>query len=293
MGQVKKPLKKRIRNVVSYVFSLFLALIFFLLFASIALRFGLFNDKATLARINESGYYNNVQEELYKNIKTITDEAKLPESVMSDVISLKRVYVNGKNYISNVLEGKEAKADTSKVEEELQKNIDEYLSKTDIKSSDLETVNPGTSQLVYQAAKEYKRMLEFPFVKYIKEYEEAFYHVIKWCIPVCVVLLVLIYIMLFRIHRYKHRIARYSAFGMLGATWMMLMAPLYLMISGMYQKISITPEYYDAFIHSYLKNGTAMFLYVGGVGMILSIALILLATYIKNNVTVTKAKHRL
>ncbi|MDF2612050.1 MAG: hypothetical protein K0R92_3524 [Lachnospiraceae bacterium] len=83
------------QSIISSIFAFLLSLLFILLFLGTGLAFGLFSDRIILSKVNESNYYNEVHQELNERAEKIITEAGLPSTVLTDVISLERVYIGG------------------------------------------------------------------------------------------------------------------------------------------------------------------------------------------------------
>lgn len=277
-----KSKKNTIRNLTSMIFALVLTLLFFFLFLSVGLLFGVFNNRVILNKISESNYYNRVYQELEERSDEIFLSRELPVSLLDDVITLEKVYVSGRNYIENVLQNKEYKIPLTQIEEALEQSISEYMMEEGIEATP--EITSGIKELVALISGEYRRSIEFQFINYISIYRKSVYQIMKWIFPLGIVCSGLFIFLLLRLHPYKHRGVRYLASSVLSSSSLIILGSLLLLISGFYNKIQIAPDYYLFFIQGYLKWSAVIYLYIGGMGILIGIVLMGLVRYMKAGV---------
>ena len=275
--------QKLMQRIISSIFAFLLTMIFVSSFTLTGLYYGVFNNRIILSKVNESNYYNEVYKELQDRAEGILQEAGLPLNVLSDVITLKRVYVGGKYYIEDTLSGKEPVINTDKVRSQLEQNIDQYLTEEDI--SGTKELDTGIEEVVRKVEQEYKRGIHFQFIDYIAEYKASFMRLLRIAIPILILLASVIIVLLIKIHRYKHSGIRYIAYAMIASSCIVITSSAFLLITKSYEKMKQLPFYYGRFLTNYLKWDIQVFLYLGGIGMLLAILLITLVAYLKKNIT--------
>ncbi|HBY71570.1 MAG TPA: hypothetical protein DEG06_04935 [Lachnospiraceae bacterium] len=275
--------QKLMQRIISSIFAFLLTMIFVSSFTLTGLYYGVFNNRIILSKVNESNYYNEVYKELQDRAEGILQEAGLPLNVLSDVITLKRVYVGGKYYIEDTLSGKEPVINTDKVRSQLEQNIDQYLTEEDI--SGTKELDTGIEEVIRKIEQEYKRGIHFQFIDYIAEYKASFMRLLRIAIPILILLASVIIVLLIKIHRYKHSGIRYIAYAMIASSCIVISSSAFLLITKSYEKMKQLPFYYGRFLTNYLKWDIQVFLYLGGIGMLLAILLITLVAYLKKNIT--------
>ncbi len=273
----------RIKDFLCCIFSFQLSLLFLALIILAGLHFGVFNDRIILNKVNESNYYNEVQKELNSRASVMMEETGLSAELLTGVITLERVYIDGKYYMEDVLAGKEPAMKTDKIRDTLKQNIEGYLEDNNISLT--EELNIGVNALISRVEQEYKRELQFGFIHYLGEYKVYYRSFIKKAIPVISALAGAISFMLIKMHGYRHRGIRYITYAMISSGCITGITAGHLLLVKAYDGIQVLPEYYNRFLTNYFKWDIQVFLYLGGLGILLSILLIILTEYVKNQAT--------
>jgi hypothetical protein len=274
-----KHSKSKLRKLLSGIFALLLTLLFFILFVCLGLSMGVFNDTNMIRKIKESNYYTEVYKVLDTNTKEVVYKAGLPTAILNNVISQSKVYVDGNNYMNTTLSGNEEKIDTEKLKTELRNNIDEYLSqKKIIKTDDL---NVGIEKMISVIDQEYQSCIKIEFLRYYAEYRNNFQRIMKILIPVVIILIGIMSYFSIRIRHYKHRGVRYITYALISSSIMTIFSSAWLLISGKYMELDVKPEFYKSFITSCLEWDIWIFIYLGIIGLILSMMLMVLTGYLK------------
>lgn len=276
--------KKRImQRIISSTFAFLLTIIFVCLFALTGLYYGVFNNRIILSKVNESNYFNEVYEELQERAQDILEEAGLPFNVQSEAITLERVYIGGKYYIEDALSGKEPVINSDKVRMQLEQNINLYLAEEGI--SRTKELDSGIKEVINKIEQEYKRGIHFQFINYIAEYKASFMRLFRMAIPILVLLAGSISVLLIKMHRYKHSGIRYIAYAMIASSCIVISSSAFLLITKSFERMGRLPDYYDRFLTKYLRWDIQVFMYLGGIGMLLAVLMIILVAYLKNNIT--------
>jgi hypothetical protein len=274
--------KTKLQGFISAIFAFLLTVIFVALFVCIGFMTGVFNDRIILSKVNESNYYNEIHEQLNERAQAIVGKAGLPTSVLKDVITLDRVYIGGKYYIEDTLAGEVAVAKTDKVREDLTRNIEQYLTENEIVQT--EELQAGVNEIISNVEQEYKRGIEFQFINYITMYKFQYLNLMKVVIPVLLVLAGILCFFLVRMQKYKHRGVRDISYAMLASSIMTILTSAFLLLTRQYEKVDTSPDYYREFLTVYLNWDIKVFLYLGGIGILISILLINLVGFMKNRI---------
>lgn len=277
-----KQNKTILHRLISCVFSFLLTLLFIVLFLCIGFSFGLFNGKSITRAINQSNYYNKVYHELNRNTETLITDSGLPVSVLTDVITLQRVYIGGKNYIESSLRGEEVLPKTDKLKDQLTSNIKLYLQEEGINTS--EELTSQINDVISIIETEYTEAIQLKLLNGITDYRDHFFDLIIIILPVVIVLIGILCYFLIRIQKYQHKGVRYIVYGLMASSLLTIIAALYLLITKQYSGIDVAPGYYKDFVTEYLRWDMMIFIYVGGIGLTISIALISLISYLKNGI---------
>jgi len=270
---------KTIQSIISSILAFLLTLVFVSLFILTGLYFGVFNNRIILSKVNESNYYNEVYEELHNRAEEIIKESGLPLQVLSEVITLERVYIGGKYYIEDTLMGREPLIQTDKVRSQLEQNVNQYLKEEGITRT--KELDAGIEEILNKVVQEYRRGIQFQFINYIAEYKASFMNLFRIAVPVLVLIAGIIGFSLVKLHNYIHKGVRYIAYAMIASTSMIIISSAILFLSKIYDRIEQIPDYYDRFLTNYLKWDIQVFLYLGGIGVLLSLLLIFLIRYLK------------
>lgn len=301
-----KDYKDMLRQVISNLYAIMLTILFVVVFIVLGLYFGVFSNHVILGKVQESNYYNEVHEELNKSAKEILAMEGLDEDLLQDVITLDRVYVSGKNYIESTLKGDsvsnsssssnqlsenaqssntstsgQASIKTDRLREDLYNNIQDYLNSQNITMT--EELEAGVNEIITKIEKEYVRGIQFQFIRYISMYKSKFIGVIKWLLPITILLIGFLSWLLIYISKYKHRGVRYITYSVMASTGLVLFWSVILLVTKAYKKFEISPRYYNRFIESYLYQDILVFIYISGIGVIISILLISVTTFMKKH----------
>lgn len=274
----------KLKSIISGVFSFLLSLALVLLFLLAGLYFGVFNDRIIKSGVNESNYYNEIHQEINDRAESIILESGLPAAVLDEIITLKRVYVSSKYYIEDALKGNEPVVNTERLRQEFEENIYKYLEKSKIARTD--ELDAGIEEIIAKVEQEYTRGIQFRFVNYIGEYKIHFMRFLKVSAPVLLLLAGVLCFFIIKMQKYKHRGVRYIAFAMISSAGITMITSVCLLITKAYNSNEQLPDYYGRFLTGYLKWDIEVFLYIGGIGAILSVLLITLVRYMKNNMAV-------
>ncbi len=90
----------------------------------------------TLTKLEETGYYNGIYQEVENNFRNYIDQSGLEEEVMNNVITEDKVKKDVNIIIDNIYDGKNEEIDVTEIETNLNNNIEEYVAgKTGLKTN--------------------------------------------------------------------------------------------------------------------------------------------------------------
>ena len=266
---------------ISCIYTFILTLIFFGLFLLAGVGFGALNNRGIIRNLDESKYYNKVYEVLYDRASRDVDATGFPRSVLNEVITLERVYFTGKSYHDAIMNSEDASLKTDKLREILDRNLRQYLKAKGV--DDPEKLDMNLDQLVDTIEKDYKEAIHLPLLSSLMDYRIKYLKVIVYILPILIFIGAFLCYLLLRIYRnrYIHRGVRYITYAMLSGSVLISMMAGYLMLAKPYNIIA-QPKYYQSFLNGYLNWSIAIFLYIGGLGSVLSLILMSMVSYLKN-----------
>lgn len=277
-----KQKKAFMQNNISLLFSFLLTILFLLLLFCIGLFFGAFNDKVIKQKINESNYYNETYTVIHKKVEAVVKAAGLPVNVLENAVTLERVYIGGKYYVENVLEGKTPVYKTENLETALRENIDNYLMEHNVTVT--EGIKAGMDEITARIVQEYQRGIQFDFIHSISKARKTYTQIITIGLPIVILMAAVIIVFLLRIHKYKHRGLRYITCSVISASVITGIAAIITLGSKIY-KVSVQPVYYMSFLQKYFLWDIQIYLCMAGLGGIAAILLLLLTGQMKNNIS--------
>ena len=244
------------------------------------LAFGFFNNRSILNNLNKSDYYNDVYKEMNARQIEVMQSIGLPSSVLEETVSLEKVYIAGKKYAQTTLTGGTAKVETDQLEIQLKENITGYLKGEKITWSN--NVDQGIQEIVTAVVKDYKDGIQLTFLGDIMAYRTNYLSLIAVLLPILFAIIAILCYFLIRMHKYLHQGIRYIAYAMISSSILVVTAALYMMYGKQYDMVTVEPYYYQQFIRDYVKWGIKVFLYIGGIGITISLILVSLISYLKN-----------
>lgn len=270
--------KIKLKNLVSYIMAVFIALSICLCFISVILKGGLFNDTTLKKCLNESTYYEEKSKLLNSRLKDRVNAAGLPDSVANDVITDRMVTLHANKIINDGIAGKHSTPDTSALEEKLSLNISQYLKDNNIEEN--KQLKDAENVLIKEVSGEYATQMTFNFVNIFRMYNDKYLNAINIIIIVSVIICVICTMISVLIHRRKYRGLRYSGYGILAGS--VLSGIVSLLIKGKILSV-IPPEgatYYNV-IQSYIKQSFNQNIYICLAGVLIFCLITITNGYLK------------
>ncbi len=266
-----------IKRLVIIIFTTFLTLLFLVLFLCTGLAIGVFNDKSIQRSLSDSRYYYGLYEDIYNRAEGLLKQGGIPSSVIKDVITLDRVYSNGQNYVSSLMQQRLPDMNGNELNILLYQNINDYLKKEGIDRTN--EVADRIDDIVLKISNLYKNSLELRFIDSYSEYRIEFCNLIKYLIPILLVAIGFICYILLRLHNFKKLGLWFVNYALIASTCIISIFTFILLIRNNYIDVTISPHYYRAFLVEYFRWDTLIFILVSCCTLIFSFLMIKITKY--------------
>jgi len=280
-------MSKHKKGVSSFWISTIIALLLsiFLTMASYlgGIYFGAFNKTLILDSLNKTSYYNAIMDYTLDKSQSLAIPMGLKPEVFDNVFTFEETYAEGNALIHANLDGKEYIPNTSKVVDRLVSNINLYLKQNDLKVTNDQQANITTFSNII--ADEYSKNLSVPYIKYYTSLRNIFSKLAYVGIPVFLLLSAFAIFLLIKMQRWIHRSLRFIAYGTLAASLMTAGLPVFLLITGSYKRLNVTPEYFYNFIVHYITESLYTFIIISLLLFVISIMLMTIIHFKKNELT--------
>lgn len=275
----KSSSEGKCRNIISGIVAFVLAVICTLFTALLAVYFGFFNTNNIVTSFNQVEYYDRVMTHFEEKAWDITIPMGLPKEVVTDVVDIQKVSRDVKGSLSAGMDQGDYTVDTDRLEEALDRNVREYFQGQGM------TLDEKQLQVLTEykdaIATEYLTSVQIPLIQYFG-YAKALYHKIMLIgLPICIIIMVCAVTLLLSIRHWKHRGLRYMTYSTLGTALMSAILPGAILLSGIYQKLQLSPDYFYDFIMNYIQGGLGVFLYFALVWLLISGGCLLLIRFCK------------
>lgn len=268
------------KTLISSSFSFLLMILLVVLFVDFGLNLGFFNSKSIISTINKTYYYDKVYAETNKRAEEIVLQAGLPVTVLTDVITLDRVYIGGNNYVNGTLHGKKPKINTDKLKSDLKNNIDKYLKEQQITSTS--QIATTQAKVVSRIEKVYLTGVQLKYVDLLMAWKAHLGRIMLILLPLLIFIGAFLCYFLLRLHKNRHRGLRYMNYALISASILILAAAEFLLCRKDYEKLNVVPGYYKDFLIAYYRWDIQVFLYIGGIGILMAVVLISFTRFLRN-----------
>ena len=161
----------------SYILSFLASIVLFLLIVVGSVYSYTQNPNAVLKELENQNYYERLASEIEKEMKLDIISSGLPSSVLENLYTKEMIQEEITNSLTATYAGKNYEINTSLVEENLKKNIEEYLSSNNIVITDQESLDTFVSDVTGL----YKSGINlYDYSKYIKEIIKKIKTPITW-----------------------------------------------------------------------------------------------------------------
>lgn len=263
------------------LFAFLLTLFFVIVYILFGLGMGIFNSRSITKSVNDSDYFGKVYADVNQRTGELLSQAGLPEKILSDVITQGRVHADGINYIEAAIRKEQPQQKLHMLHGDITEAIREYI----LQEGSIQSQLSGEIAAVADAVEdEYRSRVQLTFVEYLMGYKEDYSCIVMIIAPTLILLIGILCYLLIRLHRYGYRGMRYIAYSLLASSILTMAGAFYFISTRIYDKIKISPEYYQQFILGYVKMSITVFAYTGMMGLFLAMAWIALIAHMRNRI---------
>lgn len=280
-----KTKKENIRSVISGILSFLLSLCITMLVIMLCLDFTTFQANALNTDMNDS-FFRQTQQSLTEDLKELIPPSGLPDTIFDDLISVSMIKKDATQVVQNTLGGIKEAYNSDTVRQLFMNRFTQYA---DSQGIDVQSTN--LDSLADSCAAVYERQITVPFLQTYAPFRLMFDKVFTYSVICLTALSIVILLILFHIHRFKHRAVRFSIYSLLASALMILPIPVYLLIQGEYKNLNITPEQFHTLFIS-LAQKSLWGLIIGGTAVgLLGILLLPLVGHMKDKLTMSGHSH--
>lgn len=265
---------KKLKTIISYLFTFFIAFFMFVIVLATTSRFTLMSPSYFMKQMNKVEYYNNTTIELNRIFKQNAAPSGFPITLFENYIKEEDIRSDMVAYETAIFDGKKASIPTDKIQQRLIKDTNKYITEQKI------TMNPSiqtaVDQFINANVEKYAYLTSFPYLdvyaKLIKTYQKVYIVVL----PILVVSTLILFILVKKMHRSKRRMQRFYAYGFIGAGLLTSVLPMYLYATRFFNKINLNPKYMYELLVALAKTYLLLNILIGLVciviGLIVSFA---------------------
>lgn len=131
------------------------------------------NKDYVLTKLEETGYYNGIYQEVEKDFRNYIDQSGLEEQVMDNVITEDKVKNDVNIMINNIYDGKDEEIDVTEIKTNLNNNIEAYVAEQPGVSANNEAVETFIDKICEQykttmTHTDYEQQINNVYMKIIK-----------------------------------------------------------------------------------------------------------------------------
>lgn len=273
-------MKSSKKTVSSYILAFLISLLVAAAILTGGTLVGLLDTKTVEEALTACQYYDNLTQEIKTGVDNILLTSGLEEEMTEDVITREALHDEAERYIQRSLEGKEVSVDISPMIEELQNKIEKYLSKKDIKVDD--QVGEGLELMMSEVEETCRNTIENPLFRYIYRYGIRYRHTLSCILAVLAAALLLLHIVLIAPQRIPRRGWNYAAYGWLSGTLLGMLLPVCGWVTGIYDRINVSPGFFRQFLSEYVKQSLVDYLFLAVVGLAVYFVIMICVVHTRN-----------
>ncbi len=240
----------------------------FLLMLALGLYFGVYNNSSIQRQMMESDYFLGVTQMIRETAQGQLEDAGYDGKIASEVFSLSSVYIEEKQYINKVLAGQEdAKISTDGIQDALN---------TEVVGKDA----AANEKMVTELKKTYTDILQFNLGKVIYQSRQSFTGWFYLTMIVSIIMLLTLFILTCRLYGYPHKAARVMCIAILVSSCLISGGAVIAKALKVTGKIKATPVYYLQFLQKYAAWSINVLMYVGCMGILVAVALLIWKRYL-------------
>jgi hypothetical protein len=272
----------KLRAILCIVLAFLLAFAIVVLSVLSIIEWSCFNKNSLYRDLLTSYYYDNVQSEFYTKAEAITIPTGLPTKVLDDIAEENQVQQDINAFIDKSFQKVAYLVDTTPLKGRLERNINGFLDDEGIAPNreQLENIN----RLIESVSTEYKKAIEMPLLAYLLRAREYYEKIFQLGIAGCSVIIVTLFLMLLKLNYKLCQALRYLSYSVSAAAMMLIIAPAFILISKVYKRILLYPQYYYQFVMTFIQSLLNLMLNTGFFLITISVAIIIFRSYRVNRI---------
>ena len=257
-GKKRFRRKKYFRGVLAVLAGVCIAVWSGLLLLSCALHFGAYGKSLIHQKLMESNYFSGITQMLQEQAASYLEESGYDGMLAEEIFGLSNVYIEEKQYIDEVLSGKEdAAISTERIHKILQETLNKQKKDND-------------ALLIEQLEAEYQNILEFELGKGIMDSKKYFVKYFIITLILAIFSLGCLSILLYKMYHRVYKVVTVGACGLFTASFLTLLLGGGMKLSGIAEKIVLSPAFYQEFVQQYISGSSLSFVYISGLGLLLA-----------------------
>ena len=143
---------KKNKKIVSYILLFIESIVFLAITSLLVLKLTVFKESYIKRELNKNNYYEELKDEIQTEMSYYTNQSGFEDEILENTFTLGEVKYETNKFIENTYKGKSRNIDTSKLEERLNNNIQEYIKKNNFEKVDKKEIKDFTNAMkeVYQ-----------------------------------------------------------------------------------------------------------------------------------------------
>lgn len=259
-------MKNSIQAVTNAIFGFFLTVVLTLSLITATLASTVLNRNFIVTQFSSASFCQGVMDSVIDNALNLGIPSQIGEEELTGVFEYEKVQNDITMYMVKSFEGITYAVDTSAMAQKLTENINKAIVGDGVELTP--EINKQVGVFVSQVMADYTSAVSFSFVSYLVKAVSLFNKIL---LPLCVGLVVAILVLVGLIvvfNKYMHRSLRQINYSIMAAALTGLIASMFCIISGIYTRVQLSPEYFYNMFVKYISTGLIVLL-------VLSIALIL------------------
>ncbi len=259
---VKKQKKKdrKLRRGIAIYDGIVIGCFTALILVTLGLNSGVYSKSIIHRQMMQSDYFSGVAQMTRNLVSEQLTAAGYDAQIAEDVFSLSNVYIDGKQYVDAVLTKDDAQIDVTAIHKELTERIT-LGSEED------------NQKLITQVEDTYKGVLRFDFGTVLKQSKDSFKVIFYVSLIAGLIVIVALTVLMEKMYGFLHKSVRVTAFGILAASIVITVASFAGKLRFRGMKLVANPAYYQQFLQKYISWDINVMLYIGIIGILLSIGL--------------------
>ena len=145
-------MNKKTKIIFSYILLFIESIMLFIITILLASKCTILNTKYIKNTLEKNNYYQEIYKEILTEMSYYTNQSGFEDSVLDNTFTIGEIKYEINSFVDNTYGGKKTSIDTTKLEERLRKNINNFINSSSFKIVDEEEINKfiKTIGTVYQ-----------------------------------------------------------------------------------------------------------------------------------------------